>query len=178
MSINLTLPLSESDRESLKARDTVYITGEIYTARDAAHKRIVEIIQRGEKLPFELQGAIIYYAGPSPAAAGRVTGSCGPTTASRMNAYAPTLYENGMSGVIGKGNISDDVIEAMKRNKGVYFAATGGAGALIARSIKDAEIVAFPELGAEAVRRLYVESFPAIVGVDSRGEQAFWRAEK
>ncbi len=171
--IRLTVPLTNQVVESLKAGDKVFITGVIYSARDAAHKRLVELIEKGEKLPLELQGQIIYFMGPSPAKPGKAIGSAGPTTSSRMDAYSPTLIQHGLKGMIGKGVRGAGVVEAMKQHKAVYFAATGGAAALIARSIKKAEIIAYEDLGAEAIRRLEVENFPCIVAQDCHGQNLY-----
>lgn len=171
--IKLNLPLSEEQVRKLKAGDSVSITGTIYTARDCAHKRLCEMIERGEKLPFDLDGAFIYYAGPCPAKPGYASGSCGPTTSARMDAYATTLLNLGLGGMIGKGEMSDEVRTAIKNNCGVYFAAIGGAGALYGRAIKKSELVAFPELLSEAVRRLEVEDFPAVVAYDCEGNSIY-----
>jgi fumarate hydratase subunit beta len=162
-------PLDDATVESLKAGDLVLISGVLYTARDAAHKKLVELINKGEELPLELQGQVIYYAGPTPSKPGRPIGSAGPTTSYRMDSYAPLLIEKGLRGMIGKGERSEPVVEAMKRHGAVYFAATGGAGVLIARSVQSAEVVAYPELGPEAIRRLEVKDFPAIVAQDKHG---------
>ena len=171
--IKLTLPLSEEQIKKLKAGDSVSLTGTIYTARDCAHKRLCEMIERGEKLPFDLEGAFIYYAGPCPAKLGYASGSCGPTTSARMDAYAPTLLNLGLGGMIGKGEMSDEVRAAIKNNCAVYFAAIGGAGALYGRAIKKSELVAFPELLSEAVRKLEVEDFPAVVAYDCEGNSIY-----
>lgn len=165
----LKLPLKEKDIEELKAGDYVYLTGVIYTARDAAHKRMKEALDRGEELPIRIDGSVIYYMGPSPAREGRVIGSAGPTTSSRMDRYVPQLLDLGMKGMIGKGKRSQEVIDAMVKNKGVYFAAVGGAGALLSKCIKESQVVAYEDLGTEAIRRLYVEEFPVIVAIDSNG---------
>ncbi len=165
----ITSPLNDEVIEKLRAGDQVLITGVIYTARDAAHKRMIEALERGERLPFDIKGQVIYYMGPSPARPGQVIGSAGPTTSGRMDMYSPRLIEEGLKGMIGKGDRSPAVKEAMKRHKAVYFAAIGGAGALVARSIKRSEVVAYEELGAEAIRRLEVEDFPAIVINDIYG---------
>ncbi|MCR5482369.1 MAG: Fe-S-containing hydro-lyase [Clostridia bacterium] len=162
-------PYTKEKLRELRAGDTVLISGVIYTARDAAHKRMVEALEKGEELPFEIEGSIIYYAGPTPAKPGRPIGSVGPTTSYRMDAYAPRLLDLGQAGMIGKGQRSEEVSEAVRRNGSVYFAAIGGAGALIARSVKSAEIIAYEDLGAEAVRRLVVEDFPVTVVTDSVG---------
>lgn len=155
--------------KTLRAGDSVLLSGTVYTARDAAHKKICALIDNGEKIPFELDGAVIYYAGPTPAPEGRPIGSCGPTTSSRMDGFAPKLIDLGVAATIGKGNRSDGVVEAMKRNGAIYLCAIGGAGAIAAKAIKEVEIIAFPELGCEAVRRMRIEDFPLIVGIDSRG---------
>lgn len=167
--IVLETPLSESDVTALKIGDRVLLNGVVYTARDAAHKRLVELLERGEPLPFPLEGQVIYYVGPSPAAPGRPVGAAGPTTSYRMDAYAPVLIRHGLRGMIGKGARNEAVKEAMRRGKAVYFAAIGGAGALMARSIVSAEVIAYPELGPEAVRRLEVKNFPVIVANDVHG---------
>lgn len=155
--------------KTLRAGDSVLLSGTVYTARDAAHKKICALIDNGEKIPFELDGAVIYYAGPTPAPEGRPIGSCGPTTSSRMDGFAPKLIDLGVAATIGKGNRSDGVVEAMKRNGAIYLCAIGGAGAIAAKAIKEVEIIAFPELGCEAVRRMKIEDFPLIVGIDSKG---------
>ncbi len=155
--------------KTLRAGDSVLLSGTVYTARDAAHKKICALIDNGEKIPFELDGAVIYYAGPTPAPEGRPIGSCGPTTSSRMDGFAPKLIDLGVAATIGKGNRSNEVVEAMKRNSAIYLCAIGGAGAIAAKAIKEVEIIAFPELGCEAVRRMRIEDFPLIVGIDSRG---------
>ncbi len=171
--IRITPPLSDADVLSLKAGDKVLITGVIYTARDAAHKRLIELLDRGEKLPFDIKGQIIYYVGPTPAKPGAVIGSAGPTTSGRMDAYTPRLLDLGLKGMVGKGARSKEVLDAMSRNKAVYLAAVGGAAALIARSIKKAEIIAYEDLGPEAIRRLEVLDFPAIVVNDASGGDLF-----
>lgn len=178
MSINVKVPLSEADACRLRAGDYVYLTGTIYTARDAAHKRMQEALDRGETLPVELENNVIYYMGPSPAREGRVIGSAGPTTASRMDKYAPRLLDLGLKGMIGKGKRSREVIEAIVRNKAVYFAAVGGAGALLSRSITKSELVAYEDLGTEAIRRLEVRDFPVIVVIDSEGNNLYETAVK
>lgn len=169
----MTSPLRDEDVAELKIGDAVQITGVLYTARDAAHKRLVELIDAGEELPLDLNGQIIYYAGPTPAKPGRVIGSAGPTTSGRMDPYAPKLLEKGLKGMIGKGIRGSNVVEAMKRWKAVYFAATGGAAALIAKSIVSVEIVAYEDLGAEAIRKLEVRDFPAIVVQDMYGKNLY-----
>ncbi len=162
-------PLQDNMLERLRAGDQVYITGIIFTARDAAHQRFIESMSAGKKLPFNLHGQVIYYTGPAPAGPGRVIGSAGPTTSGRMDIYTPELLAAGLKGMIGKGNRSEEVKEAMLRHRAVYFAAVGGAAALIARSIRKAEVIAYPELGAEAVHRLEVGKLPAIVVNDIYG---------
>ena len=165
----MKMPLTEEDVKKLRAGDTVYLTGVMYTARDTAHKMLVEMIQKGEKLPFPVEGSVVYYVGPSPAPPGKPIGSAGPTTSYRMDAYSPTLIAHGQKGMIGKGERNKDVVDAMKKHSAVYFAATGGAAALIAKSIKEAEVIAFPELMSEAIRKLVVEDFPVIVAQDMFG---------
>lgn len=169
MTKSVKTPLDAATVESLKAGDLVTISGVLYTARDAAHKKLVELVNKGEPLPMELEGQVIYYAGPTPSKPGRPIGSAGPTTSYRMDPYAPILIEKGLKGMIGKGERSEPVVNAMKRHGAVYFAATGGAGVLIGRSVKSAEVVAYPELGPEAIRCLEVVDFPAIVAQDCRG---------
>jgi fumarate hydratase subunit beta len=161
--LNIKSPLDEETIKKLKAGDQVFISGVIYTARDAAHKRLVEALDKGEKLPFDPTNQTVYYMGPSPAKPGQAIGSAGPTTSGRMDSYAPRLMAAGLKGMIGKGNRSPAVKDAIKKYKAVYFAAIGGAGALISRSIKKAEVIAYEDLGAEAIRRLEVENFPATV---------------
>lgn len=169
----LTTPLTDEDVMNLRTGDKVLINGVIYTARDAAHKRMIDALKSGEELPFDLRGQVIYYAGPSPAKPGAVIGSCGPTTSYRMDPYTPKLIQQGLKGVIGKGKRSGKVKEAMMRYKSVYFAAVGGAGALLARAIKESEVIAYPDLEPESVRRLVVENFPAIVAIDVYGEDIY-----
>ena len=169
----ITTPLTDEKVSDLKAGDFVYISGTIYTARDAAHKRIYELMQRGEEPPFDLQDTVIYYLGPSPAREGQVIGSAGPTTSSRMDKYTPLLLENGLKGMIGKGRRSVEVIESMNENHAVYFAAIGGAGALLSKCIKKAEVIAFEDLGTEAVRKLEVENLPAIVVIDAEKKDMY-----
>ena len=171
--MNLTTPLTDEVIEQLHAGDKVRITGVIYVGRDAAHKRLVEALDAGEPLPFEAKGQIIYYMGPAPAIPGDPIGSAGPTTSYRMDPYAPRLMQVGLKGMIGKGNRSAPVREAMQEYKAIYMGATGGAGALIAKSIKSAEVIAYDDLGAEALRRLEVEEFPAIVVNDVYGGDAY-----
>jgi fumarate hydratase subunit beta len=176
--IHLRTPLSDEDIEGLKSGDRVLINGIIYTGRDAAHKRLFDLLKAGRPLPFDLQGQIIYYVGPTPAKPGQVFGSAGPTTSYRMDAYAPALLERGLKGMIGKGMRSETVKEAMKKYKAVYFAATGGAGALLGRRVKKAEVVAYEDLGPEAIRRLEVEDLPVIVVNDVRGNDLYIEGEK
>lgn len=171
--IRITAPLSDADVDKLKAGDKVLITGVMYTARDAAHKRLIALLDKGEKLPFDLKGQIIYYVGPTPAKPGQVIGSAGPTTSGRMDAYTPRLLDLGLKATLGKGLRSKEVLDAMKKHKAVYMAAVGGAAALISKCIKKAEIIAYEDLGAEAVRRLEVVDFPAIVVNDSKGGDLF-----
>ncbi len=157
----------------LSAGDRVILSGTIYTARDAAHKRMFELLDSSAELPFDIRGAIIYYAGPTPAREGMAVGSCGPTTSSRMDKFTPRLLDLGLLGMIGKGERSADVISAIKRNCAIYLCAVGGAGALIARHIKTAEVIAFPELGCESVKRMIIEDLPLTVGIDCRGVSIF-----
>ena len=171
--VKLTPPLTDQDVLPLSIGDLVLISGVIYTARDAAHKRLVDMLAAGAPLPMDLQGQIMYYVGPSPAPPGRVIGAAGPTTSYRMDSYAPTLIRLGLKAMIGKGKRSAEVIEAMKEHKAVYLGATGGAGALISQRIKAAEVIAFPELGPEAVHRLVVENFPTIVINDCQGRDLY-----
>jgi len=176
--IELTTPLSGEDVEKLNIGDKVYLNGTIYTGRDAAHKRLVDLVSEGKELPFDVKGQVIYYVGPAPAKPGKPIGSAGPTTSYRMDAYAPTLMELGMKGMIGKGNRAPEVVEAMKKHKAVYLGATGGAGALIAKSIKKAEIVAYEDLGPEAIRKLEVEDFPVVVINDTKGNDLYVEGAK
>ena len=171
-------PLNKEDIQILDAGDYVYITGTIYTARDAAHLRMYEALDRNEALPVEMQDNVIYYMGPSPAREGRPIGSAGPTTASRMDKYAPRLLDLGLKGMIGKGKRSKEVVDAIVKNKGVYLAAIGGAGALLSKCIKEAEIIAYDDLGTEAIRELYVEKLPVIVVIDSMGNNLYEDAVK
>ena len=174
----INAPISNEDAKSLKAGDFVFITGTIYTARDAAHLRMNETLDRNEELPISLENNIIYYMGPSPAREGRPIGSAGPTTASRMDKYAPRLLDLGLKGMIGKGKRSDAVKEAIIRNGAVYFAAIGGAGALLSKSIVASEVVAYDDLGTEAIRKLEVKDFPVIVVIDSEGNNLYETAIK
>lgn len=169
----ITTPLSEQVARSLQAGERVLITGTIYTGRDAAHKRMVEALDRGEKLPIDLEGQIIFYVGPCPAKPGQAIGSAGPTTSGRMDSYAPRLMAAGLRGMIGKGLRQPAVVEAMKRYGCVYLVGTGGAGALLAQKITQAEVVAFPDLGTEAVHRLQVKDFPVFVGIDTSGTDMY-----
>jgi len=171
--MKIQLPLTVELAKSLKAGDVVYLNGTIYTGRDAAHKRLMEYIQEGRELPFDLKDSIIYYVGPSPTKPGHIIGSAGPTTSLRMDAYSPTLLEMGLKGMIGKGYRTAPVIESMMKNNAVYFAAVGGAAALLARQIKACEVIAFEDLGPEAIHRLEVEDFPVIVATDCRGVSLF-----
>jgi fumarate hydratase subunit beta len=174
----LTPPLNDEDVEKLKIGDRILINGIIYTGRDAAHKRLFDLLKVGKNMPFDIKGQIIYYVGPAPAKPGQALGSAGPTTSYRMDAYSPSLIERGLKGMIGKGMRSDAVKEAMKKYKAVYFAATGGAGALLAKRVKKAEIVAYEDLGPEAIRRLVVEDLPVIVVNDVRGNDLYIEGEK
>ena len=174
----INLPISDEDARNLRAGDYVYLTGTLYTARDAAHKRMQEALDRGEKLPVSLEHNLLYYMGPSPAREGRPIGSAGPTTSSRMDKYTPTLMDLGLKGMIGKGKRSQEVKEAQIRNEGVYFAAVGGAGALLSKAILSSEIIAYEDLGTEAIRRLEVKNFPVIVVMDSAGNDLYETAVK
>jgi len=177
-SIRLRPPLSNEDVEKLKIGDRVLISGIIYTGRDAAHKRLIDLLKGGKDLPFDIKGQIIYFVGPTPAKPGQVFGSAGPTTSYRMDAYSPSLIERGLKGMIGKGMRSNTVKEAMKKYKAVYFAATGGAGALLAKRVKKAEIVAYEDLGPEAIRRLEVEDLPVILVNDIFGNDLYIEGER
>lgn len=173
MEKRLHTPLTKETARTLQAGDYVYLTGTIYSARDAAHKRLTESLAKGEALPLPLENEIIYYLGPTPARPGQVIGSAGPTTSSRMDKYAPALLELGQTGMIGKGRRSDAVIASMKKNSAVYFAAVGGAGALLSKCIKKAEVIAYEDLGAEAIYKLEVENFPVIVVIDCEGNNLY-----
>lgn len=173
MNKHINAPITKEEVKNLQAGDYVYITGTIYTARDAAHKRMFEAMQQGEQPPIDLKNQIIYYLGPTPAREGQVIGSAGPTTSSRMDKYAPLLMDNGLSGMIGKGKRASAVIESMEKNTCVYFAAVGGAGALLSKCIKKAQVVAYEDLGTEAIRRLEVENLPAIVVIDCAGNNLY-----
>ncbi len=178
MEKHITAPITKEIAKELHSGDYVYISGTIYTARDAAHKRMNETLGKGEKLPFDIENQLIYYMGPSPAREGRAIGSAGPTTASRMDKYAPTLLDLGLGGMIGKGKRSQAVKDAIVRNDAVYFAAVGGAGALLSKCIKKAEVIAYDDLGTEAIRRLEVENLPAIVVIDCQGNNLYETAIK
>ena len=178
MDRHITAPINKETARSLHAGDYVYITGTMYTARDAAHKRMYEILQKGGELPVDWKDQVIYYMGPSPAREGRPIGSAGPTTASRMDKYAPQLLDLGQGAMVGKGKRSQAVIDAIVRNGSVYFAAVGGAGALLSKCITSAEVVAYDDLGTEAIRKLTVENFPAIVVIDSEGNNLYETAIK
>ena len=173
MEKHIKVPMTREEAKQLKAGDYVYLTGTIYTARDAAHKRMQETLTAGKELPISIDGTIIYYMGPSPAREGRPIGSAGPTTSGRMDAYAPTMMSVGARGMIGKGARLPEVVDAMKKYSGVYFGAIGGAGALLAKSIKEAELIAYEDLGAEALRKLYVEDMPLVVIIDSEGNNLY-----
>ena len=170
---HLTTPLTSEDTKKLNAGDVVYLTGVIYTARDAAHKRLVELLDAGKELPFDLEGSVIYFVGPTPPKPGDPIGSAGPTTSYRMDSYSPTMLANGSKGMIGKGKRNQAVIDACVKYDGIYFGATGGAGALLGKQIKKAEVIAYPELGPEAVRRLEVEDFPVTVINDTHGNDLY-----
>jgi fumarate hydratase subunit beta len=171
--VRIQLPLTREKAGQLRAGDSCLLTGTIYTARDAAHKRLCDAVNRGEQLPFDLRDAVIYFVGPSPAAPGQVIGSAGPTTSCRMDAYSPALISLGQTGMIGKGSRAPEVIEAMKEHGAVYFGAIGGCGALLAKCIKKCEVVAYSDLGPEAIHRLEVEDFPVTVVIDSLGHDLY-----
>ena len=173
MAMKITAPLSREAARSLKAGDSCLISGVIYTARDAAHKRLCELVAEGKELPLDVKDAIIYFVGPTPAKEGQAIGSAGPTTSYRMDAYSPTLIQQGLTGMIGKGKRGPEVIAAMREHGAVYFGAIGGCGALLSKCIKKAEVIAYEDLGAEAIRRLEVEDFPAIVIIDSEGNNLY-----
>ena len=173
MERHITLPLTREEARTIKSGEQLLLSGVIYTARDAAHKRLCELVEKGEPLPFDVKNATIYYVGPTPAKPGQVIGSAGPTTSYRMDAYSPTLIREGETGMIGKGKRSEAVIEAIRACGAVYFGATGGCGALLSQCIKKAEVIAYPDLGPEAVRRLYVENFPVTVIIDSEGNNLY-----
>lgn len=178
MNRTIQVPLSEEDINTLKAGDYVYLSGIIYTARDAAHKRMYESMHKGEVLPIELNGNVLYYLGPSPAREGQIIGSAGPTTSSRMDKYTLEMLDKGLKGMVGKGKRSPEVIEAMKRNGAVYFAAVGGAGALLSKCIKKADVVAYDDLGTEAIRKLEIENLPVIVVIDKDGNNLYETAKE
>ncbi|MBQ2237984.1 MAG: Fe-S-containing hydro-lyase [Lachnospiraceae bacterium] len=173
MEKHITAPMTKETAITLSAGDYVYISGTIYTARDAAHKRMFETLKEGKELPIDIENNIIYYLGPTPAREGKVIGSAGPTTSSRMDKYAPTLLELGQAGMIGKGKRSEEVIKSIVKNQAVYFAAVGGAGALLSKCIKKAEVIAYEDLGTEAIRKLEVENLPVIVVIDSKGNNLY-----
>ena len=173
MSISIKTPLTREAVRELKAGDSCLISGVIYTARDAAHKRLCELVARGKDLPLDVKDGIIYFVGPTPAKPGQAIGSAGPTTSYRMDAYSPTLIEQGLTGMIGKGKRGPEVIAAMKEHGAVYFGAIGGCGALLSKCIKSAEVIAYDDLGAEAIRRLEVEDFPVVVIIDSEGNNLY-----
>lgn len=178
MDKRITTPLTEEMVKDLKAGDTVLISGTIYTARDAAHKRLIELLDKGEELPMEVDEQVIYYVGPTPAKPGMASGSAGPTTSYRMDSYAPRLLDKGLRGMIGKGLRSDKVIDSIVKNKAVYFGAIGGAAALIGKSIVNSEIIAYEDLGSEAIRKLEVIDFPAVVVIDSNGNNLYEIGQK
>ncbi len=167
------LPLTGEVAESLKPGDVIYVSGDIYTLRDAGHKKLVEMLDKGEDMPIDFKGQIVYYAGPCPNKPGQVIGSVGPTTSGRMDAYSPRLLSEGLLYMLGKGKRNNDVVDAIKKYKGIYFVAIGGAGALLAQCVKNVEVVAFEELGTEALRRLTVVDFPMIVGIDTLGNDIY-----
>ena len=171
--VKITAPLSREAAKALRAGDSCLISGVIYTARDAAHKRLCDLVAQGKELPLDIKDAIIYFVGPTPAKPGQAIGSAGPTTSYRMDAYSPTLISLGLTGMIGKGKRGPEVVDAMKQHGAVYFGAIGGCGALLGKCIKKAEVVAYDDLGAEAIRRLEVEDFPAIVIIDSLGNNLY-----
>lgn len=173
MPVSVSLPLTRGQARALKAGDSCLISGVIYTARDAAHKRLCELLEQGRELPMEIRDSVIYFVGPTPAKPGQVIGSAGPTTSYRMDAYSPALIARGLTGMIGKGKRGPEVIAAMKEHGAVYFGAIGGCGALLSKCVKKCELVAYEDLGAEAIRRLEVENFPAIVVIDSHGNNLY-----
>lgn len=177
MEIHMELPITAEKADSLHAGDFVFLSGQMYVARDAAHKRLMELIDKNEKLPIDLKDCTIYYMGPSPAREGRPIGSAGPTTASRMDKYAPTLLDLGEKAMVGKGKRTAEVLDAVKRNHAVYFAAIGGAGALLSKCIKKSEVIAYEDLGAEAIRLITVEDFPVIVVADDHGSNLYATAQ-
>lgn len=173
MAISIKTPLTREDARKLKSGDSVLLSGVIYTARDAAHKRLCELVEQGKELPMDVKDSIIYFVGPTPARPGEAIGSAGPTTSYRMDAYSPTMIKQGQTGMIGKGKRNEEVIAAMKEHGAVYFGAIGGCGALLSKCIKKAEVIAYEDLGAEAIRRLEVEDFPVIVIIDSEGNNLY-----
>ena len=173
MAISVKVPLSREEARKLKSGDSCLLSGVIYTARDAAHKRLCELIEQGKALPFDIKDSVIYFVGPTPAKPGEVIGSAGPTTSYRMDAYSPVLIKQGQTGMIGKGKRNSDVINAMKEHGAVYFGAIGGCGALLSQCIKKSEVIAYEDLGAEAIRRLEVENFPVVVVIDSEGNNLY-----
>lgn len=178
MEIHMELPITAEKADSLHAGDFVYLSGQMYVARDAAHKRLMELIEKNEQLPIDIKDCTIYYMGPSPAREGRPIGSAGPTTASRMDKYAPTLLDLGEKAMVGKGKRTKEVLDAVVRNHAVYFAAIGGAGALLSQCIKKSEIIAYEDLGAEAIRLITVEDFPVIVVADDHGNNLYATAQQ
>lgn len=173
MERHIQIPVSDETRESLMVGDEVLLTGFIYTARDAAHKKMVDTLQSGQTLPLDFHGAVVYYVGPTPAKPGQIIGACGPTSSYRMDPYSPILMKQGLKVMIGKGERSPAMIEAIKAEKAVYLMAIGGIGALLSKTVKSSEVVLYPELDTEALRKLYVENFPAIVAIDSQGQTLF-----
>ncbi len=178
MAISINAPLTREEARKLRAGDSCLISGVIYTARDAAHKRLVDLVNQGKEMPLDVKDNIIYFVGPTPAKEGQAIGSAGPTTSYRMDAYSPTLIREGLTGMIGKGKRGPEVIAAMKEHGAVYFGAIGGCGALLSKCIKKAEVIAYDDLGAEAIRRLEVEDFPAIVIIDSEGNNLYESGRK
>ena len=178
MEVKITTPLTEDKVKSLKAGDSVLLSGVLYTGRDAAHKRLIDLLDKDEELPLNIENEIIYYVGPSPAKPGMIIGSAGPTTSYRMDPYAPKLLDLGLKGMIGKGARNQEVIDAIKRNKAIYFGAIGGAAALIGKSITKSEIIAYEDLGAEAIRRIEVKDMPLVVIIDSEGRNLYEEGQK
>lgn len=178
MAISVNVPLSREEARKLKSGDSCLLSGVIYTARDAAHKRLCELIEQGKDLPFDVKDSVIYFVGPTPAKPGEVIGSAGPTTSYRMDTYSPVLIAQGQTGMIGKGKRNDEVVNAMKEHGAVYFGAIGGCGALLSQCIKKSEVIAYEDLGAEAIRRLEVENFPVIVVIDSEGNNLYETGRK
>ena len=173
MPINIKTPLTREMARQLKSGDSVLLSGVIYTARDAAHKRLCQLVEEGKELPLDIKDSVIYFVGPTPARPGQVIGSAGPTTSYRMDAYSPTLLAKGLTGMIGKGKRNEEVVAAMKEHGGVYFGAIGGCGALLSKCVKKAEVIAYDDLGAEAIHRLEVEEFPVVVIIDSQGNNLY-----